>query len=184
MTMTRVWAWLVSGASALALAWWTGSAAAQSAPVQAEYLMTYEAELDLPQVFHDKLFIYNVKPGGWAKGPTISATFIPPGADWLRVMPSGAFRLDVRATLRTDEGDLIYITYNGIIQHSQQSFDKLMKGEVVTPADGIYFMTAPTFETSSKKYDWLNRVQAVGKFVEARVTPERAYVRYDIFVVR
>jgi hypothetical protein len=30
-----------------------------------EYLMTYEAELDLPQAINDKLFIYNVKPGGW-----------------------------------------------------------------------------------------------------------------------
>jgi hypothetical protein len=184
MTMTRVWARFLAGAAALALAWWAGNAAAQSTQVQAEYLMTYEAELELPQIFHDKLFIYNVKPGGWAKGPTIGGKFILPGADWLRVMPSGAMRLDVRATLQTDEGDLIYVTYNGIIQHSQQSFDKLMKGEAVTAADGVYFLTAPTFETSSKKYDWLNRVQAVGKMVEVRVTPERAYVRYDIFVVR
>lgn len=158
-------------------------AQAQTTTPRLEYLMTYEAELDLPQVINDKTFIYNVK-GGWARGPGISGSFIPPGADWLRVMGSGVLRLDVRATLRTDEGELIYLSYNGVIQHTEKSYDKLMKGEKVTPEDGIYFVTAPTFETSSAKHGWLNGVQAVNKFVEVQVNPKRSYVRYDVFVVR
>jgi hypothetical protein len=159
-------------------------AQAQTVNPKFEYLMTYEAELDLPQVINDKLFIYNVKPGGWVKGPSVNGSFIPPGADWLRVTASGALRVDVRATIKTDEGDLIYLTYNGIIQHSEKSFDKLIKGEKITPADGIYFITAPTFETTSKKYASLNGVQTINKFVEGQVNPEKSYVRYDLFVVR
>ena len=157
---------------------------AQTTTPRFEYLMTYEAELELPQAFHDKLYIYNVKPGGWAKGPNIQGSFIAPGADWLRMMPSGVARLDVRATLKTDDGALIYITYNGIIQHSKESFEKLVNGQTFSASDGLYFVTAPTFETSSEKYAWLNGVQAINKFVEARISPERSYVRYDVFVVR
>lgn len=157
---------------------------AQTTTPKLEYLMTIQADLDLPHVVNDKLFIYNVKTGGWVKGPAITGSFVAPGADWLRVTASGALRLDVRGTIRTDEGDIVYITYNGIIQHSEKSFDKLMKGEKVTPADGIYFATAPTFETTSKKHGWLNGVQAVGKMVEVQVNPQQSYVRYDVFVVR
>jgi len=172
------------GIALTALACWQGNIHAQTTSPKLEYLMTYEAELDTPQVFHDKLYIYNVKPGGWAKGPKIQGSFIAPGADWLRIMPSGVAHLDVRATLKTDDGALIYLTYNGIIQHSKESFDKLASGQTFTAADGIYFVTAPTFETSSEKYAWLNGVQAVNKFVEGRISPERSYVRYDVFVVR
>jgi hypothetical protein len=178
-TMQRL-AELFAGLAMIAMSGWAG---AQSTVPRLEYLMTYEAELE-PQVINDKLVIYAVKPGGWVKGPGIRGSFIAPGADWLRIMASGVARLDVRATIKTDEGDLIYITYNGVIQHSAKSYDNLVKGEKVTPADGIYFVTAPTFETTSKKYGWLNGVQAINTFVEARVNPAGSYVRYDVFVVR
>jgi hypothetical protein len=149
-----------------------------------EYLMTYEAELELPQVINDSLYIYTCLPGGWARGPGINGFFTGGPCDWLRIMPSGVARLDVRATLKTDDGELIYITYNGIIKHSEKSYEKLVNGARITPEDGIYFITAPTFETTSEKYAWLNSVQAVGKMVEVQVSSERSYVRYDIYVVR
>jgi hypothetical protein len=38
------------------------------------------------------------------------------------------------------------------------------KGEVLTSKD-IYFVIAPTMQTSAKKYDWLNAVQCIGKMV-------------------
>ena len=43
--------------------------------------------------------------------------------------------------------------------------------------------TAPTFQTSSEKYAWLNGVQAVGKMVEVKVGAG-GYVKYDVFIVR
>jgi hypothetical protein len=159
------------------------SAQAQTTTIKTEYLMTYVAELDAPYPIDSSMVIVNVKPGGWAKGPGISGTFVPPGGDWLRVLPSGGLRLDVRATLKTDDGALIYISYNGIIQHSAESADKLNKGELLTSQDIPYFITAPTFETSSEKYGWLNSVQLVNKMVELKLG-EGGYVKYDVFVLR
>lgn len=161
-----------------------GTAHAQTTSIKTEYLMTYMAPLDAPYQIDNSLLIVNVKPdGGWAKGPKISGTFIPPGGDWLRVMPSGALRLDVRATLKTDDGALIYISYNGIIQHSKESAEKLSRGELLTTKDIPYFITAPTFETSSEKYAWLNSVQLVNKMVELKLG-EGGYVKYDVYILR
>jgi len=162
----------------------TVTAFAQTTEIKTEYLMTYVAPLDLPSPIDSSLLIFNVKPtGGWAKGPAISGTFIQPGGDWLRVMPSGALRLDVRATLKTDDGALIYISYNGILQHSAASAEKMNKGELLTTKDIPYFITAPTFQTSSPKYAWLNSVQAINKVVELKIG-EGGYVKYDVFIVR
>ncbi len=156
----------------------------QTTQINTEYLMTYQVLLDAPTPIDSSLMVINVKPTeGWAKGPKISGTFQAPGADWLRVMPSGALRLDVRAVLNTDDGALIYVTYNGIIQHSPESAEKMSRGEVLTANDIPYFVTAPTFQTSSPTYAWLNSVQAVGKMVEIKLG-EGGYVRYDTFIVR
>lgn len=161
-----------------------GGAHAQSVSIKTEYLMTYMAPLDAPYGIDSSLVIVNVKPeGGWAKGPKISGTFIPPGGDWLRVMPSGALRLDVRATLKTDDGALIYLSYNGIIQHSKESAEKLNKGEVLTAKEIPYFIVAPTLETSAEKYAWLNGVQLASKMVEIKLG-EGGYVKYDVYVLR
>lgn len=162
---------------------WIQTAPAQTTSIKAEYLMTYVALLEPPYAVDDTLLVVNVKPGGWAKGPNISGSFIPPGADWLRIMPSGVLRLDVRATLKTDDGALLYITYNGIAQHSQESFERLNRGETLKAGEMPYFVTAPTFQTSSEKYAWLNGVQAIGKFVEFK-PGEGGYVKYDVFVIR
>jgi hypothetical protein len=162
---------------------WSKTSLAQTTSVKAEYLMTYVALLEPPYPVDDTLLVVNVIPGGWAKGPKISGTFVPPGADWLRVMPSGVLRLDVRVTLKTDDGALIYITYNGIAQHSPESFERISKGETLRAGDMPYFVTAPTFQTSSEKYAWLNGVQAINKFVELKLG-EGGYVKYDVFVIR
>lgn len=160
------------------------SANAQTVSIKTEYLMTYMAPLDAPYGIDSSLIIVNVKPdGGWAKGPKIAGTFIPPGGDWLRVMPSGALRLDVRATLKTDDGALLYISYNGVIQHSKESAEKLNRGEVLTAKDIPYFIVAPTLETSAEKYAWLNGVQLASKMVELKLG-EGGYVKYDVFILR
>jgi hypothetical protein len=44
--------------------------------------------------------------------------------------------------------------------------DRQNKGEEITAKDE-HFITAPRFTTSSKKYEWLNQVQAVGRMVSS-----------------
>jgi len=161
----------------------TLSAHAQSTEITTEYLMTYVALLDQPIPIDNSMVIVNVKPGGWVKGPKISGKFVSPGADWLRIMPSGALRLDVRGLIQTDDNAYIFISYNGIIQHSKESAERLGKGELLTTKDIPYFIATPTLQTSSEKYAWLNNVQLVNKFVEVKLG-EGDYVKYDVFILR
>lgn len=175
---------LLATLAAVAMLSWTGGAVAQTTSISAEYLMTYVAQLDAPYPIDNSLVIVNVKPDGhWVKGPRINGTFIPPGGDWLQVLPSGALRLDVRATLKTDDGALIYVSYNGILQHSKESAEKLGRGEVLTTKDIPYFVVAPTMQTSAEKYAWLNSVQLASKMVELKLG-EGGYVKYDVYVLR
>jgi len=71
--------------------------------------------------------------------------------DWLLIGPEGTGTIDVRATLRANDGASIFVQYNGRLDGSR----------------GWQFpMTvyvAPRFETGDERYTWLNRIQAVGK---------------------
>jgi len=157
-------------------------AGAQTTEIATEYLMTLYVPLDPPQRIDNTLTVFNVRDGGWVKGPKVSGKLLASGGDWLRAMPGGSRRLDVRETFKTDDGALVYIAYNGIISQSKESFDRLIKGETLTSKD-LYFIIAPTMQTSSDKYAWLNHVQCVGKIVEMKMG-ENAFVKYDIFIVR
>ena len=96
------------------------------------------------------------------------------------MMPSCTLRLDVRGTIQTDDGELIYISYNGVIQCSKEQLDRLNAGQELKTGD-CHFMTAPTFQTKSEKYSWLNAVQAVGKAVSLKGGD---HVTYEIFSVK
>jgi uncharacterized protein DUF3237 len=145
--------------------------------IESEYLMTIEAPIEAPQAVGQRL-IYNVPVGGKVHGPKINGTIIPPSGDWLIPMPDGSFRLDVRVTIKTDDGEFIFVEYNGVIAATKEVMDRLSKGDVITYKD-VYFITAPRFTTSSSKYEWINHLQAVGKMVSVRTTE----VKYDIFAI-
>ena len=121
-----------------------GTVEGPSTQITTEYLMTYMALLEPPIPIDNSMVIVNVLSGGWVKGPSISGKFVPPGGDWLRIMPSGAWRLDVRALILTDDNAYIYLSYNGILQHSAESAERLAKGGLLTNKDVPYFVTAPT----------------------------------------
>jgi Protein of unknown function (DUF3237) len=95
-------------------------------------------------------------------------------------MPDGSLRLDVRATIKTDDGEIILVTYSGAFVRSKEVNDRFNNGEVLSSEDA-YFITAPQFTTGSKKYDWLNQIQAVGKMVSIQ---RGVKIRYDWFIIR
>jgi hypothetical protein len=92
-------------------------------------------------------------------------------------VPSGILRLDVRATIKTDDDELINTSYNGVIQCSKEQTDRLNNREELKTQD-CYFVTAPTFETKSEKYGRLNGLQTVGKMISLKGGD---HIRYDIF---
>src|SRR6476646_2768791 len=96
--------------------------------VQTEFLMTLYATLEPAQVVDGTMVAVNV-PTGWVEGPNIKGKILPPAGDWGHILPSGVFRLDVRATIQTDDGEIIFVSYNGVWRRSKENVEQLSKGQ-------------------------------------------------------
>ena len=83
------------------------------------------------------------------------------GSDWQSVRSDGSTTLDVRLVLKTHDGALIGMTYGGVRHAPADVIARLEKGEAVDP-ESYYFRIAPTFETASRAYAWLNSITAIG----------------------
>jgi len=153
----------------------------QTAQLATEYLMTLYAAMDPPQQIDDSLLIIGI-PSGWAKGPKINAAIIQPAGDWISILSNGSGRIDVRFTLKTDDAALIYMSYNGVVHHPQETRERLSRGEVITSNDA-YGMNAPVFRTSQPKYAWLNATQAIAKVTELKLG-EGSFIKQDVFAVK
>jgi hypothetical protein len=102
------------------------------------------------------------------EGPRFNASLLgTAAADWVTVAPdkkTGA--LDVRATLKTDDGAIVYSEYRGRVRFS---------------ADGLnQVFTSPRFETGDERYAWLNGVQCIGKGVSNQ---HERWLRYRLYAV-
>ena len=83
------------------------------------------------------------------------------GNDWQAARTDSCIKLDVRLVLRTTDGALIVMTYQCLRAGPSNVLEKLDKGEAVE-VGSYYFRMNPVFETSAPKYDWINRIIAVG----------------------
>lgn len=116
--------------------------------------------------------------GGTFAGPRLHGDVLPGGGDWVLERADGSRRLDVRVTLRTDDGDLIYASYGGVFHAPPEIAQRLRTGEPVD-ASAYYFRTAPFFETAAPKYSWLNGILAIGY---GRRTAGQ--VSYSVYAIR
>lgn len=99
--------------------------------------------------------------GGDFEGELLRGKVLPGGGDWLLLRPDGVLELDLRITLKTDDNALIYMRFQGIRHGPPDVIAALGRGEAVDPAK-YYFRTLPSFETSTDKYAFLNRIISVG----------------------
>lgn len=102
------------------------------------------------------------------EGPRLRASLAgTAAADWVTVSPDGSVgALDVRATLRTDDGALIYSEYRGRVRFA---------------ADGLHHVyTSPRYETGNPRYAWLNGLQCIGKGVS---NARERWLRYRLYAV-
>jgi len=102
-----------------------------------------------------------VVPGGSFEGERLAGEVLEGGSDWQTVRSDGATTLNVRLVLKTTDDALIGMTYQGLRHGPPDVVARLEKGEAVDPAS-YYFRTNPLFETAAAKYDWINRIVAVG----------------------
>ncbi len=130
----------------------------ETAELGATLLMDLELDVGVAQSLGPRQ-IYPVT-GGTFDGPRLRGVALNGGGDWVIRRPDGANELNVRVTLQTDDDELIYLWYRGII---------------FTPEGGeTYWRTTPVFETASEKYGWLNRIISVGV---GRPSPGKAAYR-------
>jgi hypothetical protein len=126
-------------------------------------LMTLQVFVPPPQkigtVPHGTRAIASITSGTF-EGPRLRGKVLPGGSDWTLLRSDGVLELDLRATLETDDGALIYMTSFGLRHGPPEVLAALARGEPVDPSQ-YYFRTVPRFETSAPSYAFLNRLIAV-----------------------
>ncbi|NEW40629.1 DUF3237 domain-containing protein [Nocardia cyriacigeorgica] len=102
--------------------------------------------------------------GGSFTGQRLAGEVLPGGGDWARFRSDGSMTLDVRLTLRTDDGALISMSYGGrwiIPADLANAIADPSARHLVDPSQ-YYFRTNPLFETGARRYSWLNDLVCVG----------------------
>jgi Protein of unknown function (DUF3237) len=95
--------------------------------------------------------------GGTFTGPEINGKLVPGAcADWQIVLPDGTALGDIRYTLQTDGGDLLYVQSRGVRHGSAEVIARLGRGEHVDASE-YTFRTTTQIETAAPDLDWLNK---------------------------
>ena len=118
--------------------------------IEVDHLFTFTSDLVAP------IFVENGPQGsraiigvlnGTFEGPKLRGTVLSQGGEWATLRPDGSGKIDVRLTLKTEDGAIILMSYNGIF---------------CPQADGnVSIRTAPLFETGDPRYAWLNSILSV-----------------------
>jgi hypothetical protein len=102
--------------------------------------------------------------GGTFDGPRLKGTVVSPAGDWMVERADGSRVLDVRVLFRTDDGEMIYVSWRGIAY--------------TPPGAALFARIVPVFETGAPKYAWLNNVIAVGVY-----RPSVGKVAYRVYQI-
>jgi hypothetical protein len=115
---------------------------------------------------------------GTLAGPELNGRLLAEGsADWQILLPDGTALADIRYTLETYDGTLIYVRSRGVRHGPSEVLARLGAGEEVDPAEYTY-RTATRIETAATELDWLNK----GVFVSVGAR-EPAGVVYETYLV-
>jgi muconolactone delta-isomerase len=116
--------------------------------------------------------------GGAFTGPELNGKLLPgASADWQIVLPDGTALGDIRYTLQTDGGALLYVRSRGVRHGSAEVLGRLARGDDVDPSEYV-FRTSTEIETASRDLDWLNK----GVFVSV-AGRRRGGVTYATYLV-
>jgi hypothetical protein len=150
--------------------------------LKTEFLCTVTAHVDWRQVIDLGMTPHGIRQiiyikGGTFEGPKIKGAVLPGGGDWFVRRADQMVEVDVRCVLRTDDNQLIYCCLRGINEMTAEVAIRAITGKSIDSSK-YYFRVTTVIETGSKKYDWLNRIVAVGV---GNLIP--AGVEYKIYMV-
>lgn len=100
--------------------------------------------------------------GGHFEGERLRGVVLPGGADVVLERPDGGLHLDVRLVLRTDQDELLYMTYNGRRNGATPELMRKIVNREPIPKGADYFRVLVQFETAAPRLAWLNDRLAVG----------------------
>jgi Protein of unknown function (DUF3237) len=116
--------------------------------------------------------------GGTFAGPELNGTLLPgSSADWQIVLPDATALGDIRYTLQTDNGDLLYVQSRGIRHGSADVLARLARGEDVDASE-YTFRTSTKIETAAPGLEWLNK----GVFISVGARQPGAVI-YETYLV-
>lgn len=146
-----------------------------------EHIFSFNVLLKPPEVIGPlpegiRANAYNA--GGEVDGPKIHGKILPVGGDWLTLRSDGVGILDIRATIATDDGALIYTACTGVTDAGEDGYERFLRQDL-PPV--LQTWIAPRYSTAHPDYRWLNRLQCVG-FGEVNV--QRLEVRFDIYALK
>ena len=112
---------------------------------------------------------------GEVAGSKLSGKIHHEGGDWMTIRRDGVGLMDVRATLETGDGALIYIHYTGYFELGENGYENFLKKKwPPTPPT----RTTPRMITAHPKYLWVNRLQCIGI---GRVVMKEPVYEYDLY---
>lgn len=101
--------------------------------------------------------------GGWVKGDRVNGTVVPPGADWVLMGADGWGRVDVRDQIQSDDGAMLYVAYEGLLEVNDGVLAALADPNVETGWDDQYFRVAPRIECGAAAYRWVHHTLFVAR---------------------
>jgi hypothetical protein len=158
-------------------------AAAERLAFSMDYLASVRIPLREPELIgvtpHGILVNWYWYPAeGVVSGPKLNAKVRRLGGDWMTVRRDGIGVMDVRATLETGDGALLYVSYPGYFELGENGYQEFLDRRWPERAPT---RTTPRFHASHASYLWLNRIVCLG-VGEVRMK-ELVYV-YDLYAVR
>jgi hypothetical protein len=95
--------------------------------------------------------------GGTFSGPDLNGRLLPgASADWQIILPDGTALGDIRYTLQTNGGDLLYVQSRSVRHGRADVLARLGRGEEVDASE-YTFRTSTQIETAASDLDWLNK---------------------------
>jgi hypothetical protein len=161
-------------------AWWSEPRLTYSL----EFLASIRVPLQQPEVIGEtpdgiKVNWFWSPAEGEVIGPTLSARVRHIGGDWMTIRRDGIGIMDVRATLETIDGALLYVSYQGYYDLGPDGYHDFLAGRWPVRAPT---RTSPRVSTADARYLWLNRTLCIG-IGEVTISNGVTY-RYDLYAVR
>jgi hypothetical protein len=105
--------------------------------------------------------------GGEVDGPKLRGKLRPGGADFANMRRDGVGLLDIRATIETHDGAVIYVVGSGRAYTGEDAYERALKGDLppIIPTRAALYLA-----TVHPDYLWVNRLQfiEIGEQVRAR----------------